>query len=399
MPELGGPSVLTARAGQTRHTGGVALAHPNMKRLARVACLASGLLCACGDGGSSDAAARAKPFEPVMVIGQAGTSPGTFLQPRSLATDGQWLFVADRSGRIQKFDAGTGKCVAWWTLPVFQNGMPTGLTIGPASSGVAAGGLVKAGEPVLYVADTHYHRVLVYPIGVEKFATSEGGRGESFTRGSLLMAPSAPKCDVPILAQFGAFGMGPGEFVYPTLVLPLLAPDGVTVERLYVSEYGDHDRVSVFDGDFKFLFSFGTPGSGREGSPVHFDRPQAMAFDPDGKALWITDARNHRVGRFTLEGALIDWLGGEGGQPGVTFNLPWTIAGLGDGSALIVDRGSSQVRRLMMDTGATIQTWGRPGRLPGELAEPWSVAATEKVVFVADTSNHRVQVFARPVKR
>lgn len=399
MPERGGPSVYTAWAGPTRHTGGLALTHPIMKRLAQAAVVASGLLGACGERDSGGEAARGRPFEAVMVIGQAGTSPGTFLQPRALATDGKWLFVADRSGRIQKFDAGTGKCVAWWTLPMFQNGMPTGLTIGPASSGVAAGGRAKAGEPVLYVADTHYHRVLVYPIEVEKFAISEGGRGESITRDSLLLAPSVAKCEVPILAQFGAFGMGPGEFVYPTLVLPLLAPDGVTVERLYVSEYGDHDRVSVFDGDFRFLFSFGTPGSGRQSAPVQFDRPQAVALDPERKSLWITDARNHRVGRFTLGGELIDWLGGEGGQPGVTFNLPWTIAGLGDGTALIVDRGSSRVRRLVMETGATIETWGRPGRQPGELAEPWSVAAAEKVVFVADTSNHRVQVFARPAKR
>lgn len=349
----------------------------------------------CDRGGEEPGGAGAvgvSAFSPVRVFGRAGTSPGTFYQPRAMASDGRWLFVADRTGRLQKLDLKTGQCVAWWLMPEYQNGMPTGLTIGPAAAGVAAASAVKVGTPVLYVADTHYHRVLVYPLDVERFASAGG---DEPTAGSVLMAAPAPRCEPPILAQFGELGTGPGQFVYPTNVLLTLAADGATVERIYVNEYGDHDRVSVFGPDFKFLFSFGTQGSSATAENVQFDRPQAAALDPSGAALWITDARNHRVGVFTLDGGLVRWLSGtEGGGP--RYNLPWSIQSLGDGTALIVDRGASRVRRVDMASGVTRQTWGRPGRREGELAEPWGLVVAEREVLVADTTNQRVQVFGRP---
>src|SRR2546423_1001204 len=88
---------------------------------------------------------------------------------------------------------------------------------------------------------------------------------------------------------------------------PLAARGAGGVERIYVSEYGGNDRVSVFDKEHKFLVSFGRPGSGDQADPVEFNRPQSIGVDQKRGRLVITDAVNHRVGVFTLDGKLVRW--------------------------------------------------------------------------------------------
>ena len=116
-------------------------------------------------------------------------------------------------------------------MPQFEKGYPTGISF--------------SDEGLLYVADTHYSRVIVF--------TSTG----------------------KTVRQWGEYGEKNGQFIYPTDVA---VADG----KIYVSEYGGNDRVSVFDPCGVFLFSFGSQGN----SEGQFSRPAALCADKERKILY-----------------------------------------------------------------------------------------------------------------
>jgi hypothetical protein len=347
-----------------------------------------------------------------------------FGTPRGIATDGRTLFVVDKTPRLQWIDPASGACRVWWRTPEWRLGKPTGLTIGPASAGVARGigavpaarperpggpawsDRVAAGTPVIYVPDTHYHRVLVYPIPRFKdtsraVATPTSPAAPDSERSAAvasMFTVTTPESHPPILAQWGSYGKDPGQFIYVTDVAVLTGDDGVAVERFYVSEYGGNDRISCFDAEFRFLFAFGSQGSSDRADAVEFERPQAIEIDKSRRELVVTDCRNHRIGRFTYDGALVAWLGAPekfGSGPG-EMKFPWTIKLLGDGTALVVENGNSRVNQIDLETGRSVRTWGRAGRGPGELAAPWAVELLDGKAWVLDTGNQRLVAFDAP---
>src|SRR5690606_23523067 len=106
------------------------------------------------------------------------------------------FFVIDRMARVQHLSR-DGEAIGEWRMPKWQMGKPVGLSVGPDGN--------------VYVPDTHYHRVAVYtPDGQE-------------------------------IRQWGSFGLEPGQFTYPTDI----AFD--SKGRVFVAEYGDNDRIQVFD--------------------------------------------------------------------------------------------------------------------------------------------------------
>ncbi|MGD9691034.1 MAG: hypothetical protein AB7K52_11655 [Phycisphaerales bacterium] len=362
------------------------------------------VMCGCTRGGEEAGTGSTRRARVSAVWGVPGVSPGEFTTPRAIALGkvrGKLkAWVVDKSGRIQRIDAASGRFEVWWRVPNCEAGKPTGLTIAPAPSDLGPG--ASAGTPVLYVAHTHDHKVLVYalddapaaatksppptPSGVE-----EGGLTDE---AAALFTPARREVHPPVLASWGSFGQGDGQFIYPTDVAVLTAADGKTVERIYVGEYGDHDRISVFDAELKFLFSIGTYGASASAERVQFDRPQGLEIDEARRELVVVDSRNHRIGRFTLDGALIAWIGSpETSGPGVEqWRYPWGLALPGDGTALVVEFGNNRLHRVELATGRTLGTVGGAGRSEGLFAQPWAVAVSEGTAFVVDAGNHRVQV-------
>jgi len=286
-------------------------------------------------------------------IGEGGLQPGQFAYPRAIAAHDRWLFVVDKSARIQRIDANTGKVVAHWRTPESALGKPTGITVAPGPDG----------SPALYVADTHYHRVLIYDI------------------------PSEPAAPHPLIAQFGKLGEEPGQLGWVTDVAVQTDDQGLP-ERIFVSEYGGADKVSVFDADHNFLFRFGAFGAGDD---AQFDRPQSIALTPDQSELIIADSCNHRVGRFTTDGELIAWVGGP-----EMFTYPYGLEMLTDGTVLVAEFGAGRIHHLDLNTGATLGAYGQPGRGAGQLAQPWGISAIGKTAFVLDSGNNRVLSFRCP---
>lgn len=318
-----------------------------------------------------------RPLVPGRVVGGAGDAPGHFIKPRAIDSDGEHLVVIDRSGRVQILDGDEGRCLATWRLPETHLGYPTGVTLAPSPRG--------DGAPAVWVADTHYNRVLVYAMPTLP------------TDGSL--NATTPE----LLLSFGKYGTGPGEFTYPSDVLVVCGADGKTVSRVYVSEFGGNDRVSIFEPggvgsgkgvSMKFASQFGHAGGPEEADA--FQRPQALTLRKGDGAradeLLVTDSINHRVGRFTLEGKSIAWLNGSG-VPGRAKGQFWHPRGLmlmEDGTAMVVEFGNNRLQQVNLDTGECLGLFGEAGNGPGQLAEPWAVAAIGRRGFVVDAHNHRI---------
>jgi DNA-binding beta-propeller fold protein YncE len=314
-------------------------------------------------------------------FGEVGSDPGQFSYPRCLDHDQSALWVIDKMARVQRLDPVTGQCLGGWRMPEWENGKPTGITVWAPPAG---------GKTRVFIPDTHYHRVMIYdPRGAAAPDRALESRGT-------------------LLASFGQYGEGDGQFIYLTDVAVLPTPDGRGIGRLYVSEYGGHDRISVFEPApgqppneetaFVFKFSFGKFGDGASPESVEFNRPQSIEIDAGAKELVVTDACNHRIGRFTYEGTLVKWIGGReqaGKAPG-QMSYPYGLALLGDGTAIVAEFGNNRVQRFDLATGQGLGVYGEPGRLRGQLASPWAVCAFGREVFVLDSGNNRVQSFARP---
>ena len=309
---------------------------------------------ACDEEAKSDEAGR---LTVRRVLGEPGRSPGQLMYPRGIAAAEGQLWVVDKGARVQRIDPETGRGIRLFTTPKFDNGKPTGISLAPMPGADARLGL--------YVADTHEHRILVYDV----------------TSGS----------DEPVL-EIGSMGTGEGEFTYPTDIA-VLTDDAGRVERIYVSEYGGHDRISVFSPELKFLFEFGVFGVAHEqDNQEHravFDRPQSIAVDSQARELIVTDACNHRVGRFTLEGEHIAWIGGGSTD---LLRYPYGLELIGRRQVMVAEFGGNRVSRIDLETGEVLGVIGEPGRETGQLASPWGVAVIGDELFVLDSGNNRIQV-------
>jgi len=82
------------------------------------------------------------------VFGETGMGPGEFSYPRAVAVapDGS-VFVVDKTARIQRFNP-KGEYETSWRMPEWQAGKPVGLSVHP--------------DGRVFVADTHYCRVMIY---------------------------------------------------------------------------------------------------------------------------------------------------------------------------------------------------------------------------------------------
>lgn len=276
--------------------------------------------------------------KPKAIWCSTGVGPAQVIYPRAIAysASDDSFFICDRQARIQHLDS-NGKFIRDWHTPISEYGKPVGLTVGPDGN--------------LYVPDTHYHRVLVY---------SPAGE---------------------LLREWGSNGTDPGKFIYPTDI----AFD--SAGRIFVSEYGDNDRIQVFDKDANFIFQFGKFGD----KPGEFSRPQSMVIHDD--LLYLTDSCNHRIQVFKTDGTFVRVMGKVGSELG-EFRFPYGLDIDGQGRLIVCEFGNNRVQLIDRETGKGIAAWGMAGREPGELAYPWGVAADKHGRVVAvDAGNNRLQVF------
>jgi DNA-binding beta-propeller fold protein YncE len=139
---------------------------------------------------------------------------------------------------------------------------------------------------------------------------------------------------------------------------------------------------------------FGEPGSGAG----FFMSPTDLAAIPGpegaGQQILVSDSRTHYVQVFDQAGTFIRMFGGYGTTPG-RFLTPKGIAG-SEGRVYIVDSTNSRIQ-VMTPAGIFLYSFGSAGIDPGQLDTPRGVAISPdgNNVYVADTGNHRISVFSR----
>ncbi len=187
--------------------------------------------------------------------------------------------------------------------------------------------------------------------------------------------------DHQFLGQFGAFGRGDGQFIWPRSI----ALDDAGA--IYASD-DFLNRISIFDQDGAFQHAWGEAGDAKG----QLNAPSGMTFDGSGNLL-VVDAMNHRVQRFTKKGKYLGGFGRQGAADG-EFNLPWGVCTDDAGNVYVADWKNNRVQKFDADGNYLMKFEASPSGV-GDLHGPSSVAVdSEGDVYVTDWGSHRLQVYA-----
>ena len=154
-----------------------------------------------------------------------------------------------------------------------------------------------------------------------------------------------------------------------------ISPDG----HIYVCDVANH-CVCVFDVNGKFLFSFGSHGSGDE----CFDSPRDLCFAGDG-FLYITDVDNSRICVYDKDGKFI--------RKFTTTYKPMCMDATDCGHLIVSSFWSRKV--MIYTTGDDlVHGFGEGGSELGQFIFPFGVSVdSDGLIYIADSGNHRIQVF------
>lgn len=252
--------------------------------------------------------------------------------PRALYADqDDFVYVLDDAGRVLVYRP-NGKLDRQWEMPDHAVGRPEGIC--------------RLLDGRIAVADTHYHRVVLF------------------------------QPDGAVDAMFGEQGNGPGQFVFPVAVAQ--DPHGF----LYVGEYGDRQRIQKFTVAGDYVTEFGRHGT-EEGE---FQRPSAIVWHDD--AIYAVDAFNDRIQVFSDTGEFQHVI--ELPETSEPLAFPYDLKLDDQGRLFVIENKGSRLTVMNRD-GAIIGRFGRPSRGKGGFFNPWAVAVlSDQRVIVADTGNHRL---------
>jgi peptidylamidoglycolate lyase len=188
------------------------------------------------------------------------------------------------------------------------------------------------------------------------------------------------------LGERGVAGDDEGHFNRPTAVA--VAGDG----SFYVSDGYKNTRVMKFSAGGKFLFQWGTKGSG----PGQFDLPHGVTLDSAGH-IYVADRSNERIQVFDSAGHfLAQWAGKQ-------FGRPYAIAVDRRGQVYVADGGDQpdgppdrSALVLARPDGTPVARIGRFGNYDGQFEMAHSIAVdVDGSVYVGDITGARVQKFMR----
>ena len=190
------------------------------------------------------------------------------------------------------------------------------------------------------------------------------------------------KVDSEYLDEWGHYGEGPGQLVWPAAIVL----DGRG--RLWIADEHRHD-VQAFEPDGRYVSGVGGFGGG----PGQLNRPSGLALDAEG-SLIVADTHNNRVQKLSPEGECLASWGRQGSGPG-EFNLPWGLTVDRRGHVYVADWRNDRVQELGPG-GEPRAVYGVDGPAEARLRRPSGVAVDDDgFVYVADWGNDRVVIYER----
>ncbi|MBM3146918.1 MAG: hypothetical protein FJ000_03380 [Actinobacteria bacterium] len=168
-------------------------------------------------------------------------------------------------------------------------------------------------------------------------------------------------------------------------------PSLVAVDAIgfvYVADAANH-RVSRYSPLGTIADQWGGFGTANG----RFAFPVGRAVDPATNNVFVTDSGNNRVQKFTSSGVFLGRFG-SGGTGDGQFALPMGIAIGPNGKVYVADNDNDRVQRFSR-SGAFEIKWGGPGVLAGQFNDPFGPAVNPSTggVYVVDRANDRIQYF------
>ncbi len=161
------------------------------------------------------------------------------------------------------------------------------------------------------------------------------------------------------------------------------------------------DRVLKFDANGNFIKQIGKAGF-RDATGTSLDYINDVAADGSGN-IWIVDAEAHHVVEYDASGKKIQELGEawQAGSDNDHFNDPISIAFDRHGNIYVSDSGvwgdyGNHRIQVFDPSGNYLATIGQPGQSGvdnNHFHQPRGIAIDGDLLYVADSANHRIQIF------
>jgi ABC-type Fe3+ transport system permease subunit len=199
-------------------------------------------------------------------------------------------------------------------------------------------------------------------------------------------APASPSNEAPLQSKLfervqiiGSRGVGVGELNKPRSV----AVDAQ--DNLYVVDMTG--RVQKFSSNGVFQLSWQMP-------QTDLGKPKGLSRDRDGNIL-VLEPHYQRLNIFSPLGKLLAQWGKRGTNAGELM-LPRAVGVNSRGEVLISEYGQvERVQRFAPRGEKLLAVIGHPGNGPGEFNRPEGLCVdAQDRLYVADSCNHRIQVFA-----
>jgi ABC-type Fe3+ transport system permease subunit/sugar lactone lactonase YvrE len=216
------------------------------------------------------------------------------------------------------------------------------------------------------------------------------------TRNTLLLAcavmllagctPSGSSSQAPLASQLfrrvqviGSRGVGVGELNKPRSV----AVDAQ--DNLYVVDMTG--RVQKFSSNGVFQLSWQMPQTA-------LGKPKGMGRDRDGNII-VLEPHYQRVNVFSPEGKLVAQWGKRGTNAGELM-MPRAVAVNSHREVFLSEYGLvERVQQFAARGEKLLAGFGHPGNAPGEFNRPEGMCVdSQDRIYVADSCNHRIQVFS-----
>lgn len=187
-------------------------------------------------------------------------------------------------------------------------------------------------------------------------------------------------------AFLGTAGSGANQMLFPTRLF--------LTDRFVFDLDRGNERVQVWDRSTRALvLNYGGGG----GTPGLFAEPYGMGKDPAADRFAVADTENDRVQVFTFDpgtGAIaFEQQFGSYGSADGQMKRPHDVAIGSLGWFYVADTENHRVQ-VFDETGAFLFAFGTYGTVSGQFKSPYGIALDDDgIVYVADMDNNRVQVF------